>query len=414
MICSVFYPCWLATYQKAKDICIISASEQLAIELLRKIRTTIESNPRFNDLYGDLKSSKWTETMLILSNGVTIRAKGAGGQIRGFRPDVLILDDIETDESVCSEDQRKKLRDWLFKACLNTLLPDGQFIIIGTIIHYLSVLNDLLETPNGWIKRRLTAYKDGVEKEGNELWEESRPHSWLQARKKEIGSHAFASEFMNNPLADMTNPIKQEHLRFWTELPKQYSSVIAVDPAYSEDEKADFKVASLIGIDQNLNRYLINYTRTHAPLGEFIDAILNMYLQNKGQITGIGVPTGGTEKMFYTSLLKRAEERKVYAPFIELTNTFITSGGQKVREKTKRITACLQPLFEQGKYYIHANHYEVRDELLTIGSSRNDDLVDTLAYAEQILQPRYEEPNVKKTDYWGFEEEKPNRENYGY
>jgi hypothetical protein len=44
-------------------------------------------------------------------------------------------------------------------------------------------------------------------------------------------------------------------------------------------------------------------------------------------------------------------------------------------------------LFEQGKYYIHPDHLEARDELLTIGSSRWDDVVDAMASAEQLLVP---------------------------
>ena len=70
----------------------------------------------------------------------------------------------------------------------------------------------------------------------------------------------------------------------------------------------------------------------------------------------------------------------------------------------------LQPLFEQGKYYIHKNHVEAREELLTIGSSRWDDLVDTLAYAEQILTPMFFE---EKKSFWEDDEVKlvPN---YGF
>ena len=36
-ICSVIYPIWLALWGNAKDICIISASETLAVDWLRKI-----------------------------------------------------------------------------------------------------------------------------------------------------------------------------------------------------------------------------------------------------------------------------------------------------------------------------------------------------------------------------------------
>lgn len=416
MICSVFYPAWLATYGHAKDICIISASENLAIELMRKVKTCFETNPDYIGVFGDVRSSKWTENHIILANGVNIRAKGAGGQIRGFRPDVLILDDIETDESVVSEDQRKKLRDWLFKACLNTLLPDGQFVMIGTILHQLSILNDMLESPTKWNKRRFTAYIDAVEDVGHELWAEARPHAWLQERKAEIGSFAFASEFMNDPKADEASPIQQKHIRYWEELPSQYAAVITVDPAYSEEDKSDYKVASLIGIDHQGNRYLMRYIRTHLPVGEFIDSFLNMYEQNRGVITAIGIPNSGTEKMFYQTVLKRAEERQIYAPFVELKNVFTTQGGTTVRRKRDRIVASLQPLFENGKYYIHADHHEARDELLTIGSSRHDDLVDTLAYAEQILTPYREEPEDTRGRYGEQlkDEKPPMRNDYGY
>ena len=109
-IVSVFYPLWLALFGRRSDITIISASETLAVEWLRKIKMELESNQLILGLFGDLRSDKWTESHIILKNKwrTNIRARGAGGQIRGFRPDCVILDDIETDESVESEDQRKK------------------------------------------------------------------------------------------------------------------------------------------------------------------------------------------------------------------------------------------------------------------------------------------------------------------
>lgn len=414
---SVFYPTWLALFKKRKDICIVSASENLAVELLRKIKTELESNETILRLFGDVRSDKWTENHIILTNGVNIRAKGAGGQIRGFRPDCVILDDIETDDSVVSEEQRKKLKDWLFRACLNTLLPGGQLVIVGTILHPLSVLQDLLDTPNGWCKRKYKAYIDGIEKEGNELWASARPHEWLQTRKAEIGSFAFASEFLNDPKLDSSIPIKPGHIRYWEKLPNQYCGVIAVDPAYSDDDKSDWKVASHIIIDNQANRYMVRYIRTHCPIGEFIDSFLNMWELNRGTTTAIGIPNSGIEKSFYQSVIKRATERKMYAPFVELKNVVHTTTGVSIRNKKARITATLQPLFENGKYYIHKDHHEVREELLTIGSSRWDDLVDTMSYAEQILTPMSSDTKSPEVGRYGelTEQERPNlRDSYGY
>lgn len=387
----VIYPCWAALLMVRKDICLISASETLAVEFLRKVRLQLTTNRMIMDLFGDVQSDKWTENHIVLKNGVNIRAKGAGGQIRGFRPDCIILDDIETDESVESEEQRKKLKEWLLKACLNTLLPGGQLILLGTLIHPLSVLSDFVDVPRqGWERRKYKAYVDGIEAAGHELWPVARPHEWLQKRKSEIGSWAFAAEFMNDPRLDDNVPIKESYLRYWEELPKQYSSVITVDPAYSEDEKADFKVAALIGCDQHMNRFLIDYIRTHEASGTFIDAVLNMWLRNRGTCIGLGCPNSGTEKEFYRSLLNRANERKLYPPLVELKNTFVNNDtGVSTRNKKRRIIAALQPLFEQGKYYIHANQIEARDELLDIGSSRWDDIVDAMTYAESIVQPYF-------------------------
>jgi len=195
---------------------------------------------------------------------------------------------------------------------------------------------------------------------------------------------------MNNPVSDETAPIKESQIRYWKEFPLTYSSVLAVDPAYSDDEKSDYKVVSHIAIDQQMNRYLASYIRTHSPIGEFQDAIINLWLQNRSTITAIGIPNAGVEKSFFDSFLKKCEERKLYPPVVELKNSFTQTGTSiSIRGKKARVTAALQPLFEQGRYYIHPDHYEARDELLTIGSSRNDDLVDSMAYAEQLLVPSF-------------------------
>ena len=408
-ISSIFYPTWCGLFEKQKDICIVSATEGLAVEMLRAIKRELESNPKILAFFGDMRSDKWSESHIILRNGVNIRARGAGGQIRGFRPSLVILDDIETDEGVVSEEQRKKLKDWVFKACLNTLLPEGQFLVVGTILHPLSLLADLLQIKNNWTKLKYQAYK-GEQIEGNEIWRAFWSHERLQQRKSEIGSTRFSSEYLNNPLLDESSPIKEENIRYWEEAPKQYSAVIAVDPAYSDETTSDYKVAVLVLCDQNANRYLSHYIRTHEPLGEFQESIINLFIQHRNAITAVGIPNSGVEKAFFDSFMKKCEARKIYPPIVELKNVF-TQAGTSVshRNKKSRVIAALQPLFEQGKYYIHANHIEAREELLTIGSSRWDDVVDAMSYAEQLVQPYFYQAEEVKNDY----SEPIIQENYG-
>ena len=112
--------------------------------------------------------------------------------------------------------------------------------------------------------------------------------------------------------------------------------------------------------------------------------------------------------------MRKAEERKLYPPFVELKNSFTDATNRTHRKKISRIIAALQPLFEAGKYYIHKSHLEAKDELLTIGFSRWDDIVDTLAYAEQIIQPVYFEPKVEERGRYGEIIEPVVAYDYGY
>lgn len=418
-ITSVIYPLWLGcarcTY---KNIMIISASETLAVELLRKIKRELEENENIIKYFGDLRTDKWSETHIILKGGVNIVARGAGAQIRGFRPDCLILDDIETDEGVESEEQRRKLKDWLFKSCLNTLLPNGQFLIVGTILTPLSLLSELMVSDNKWKKWKYMAYKDGVMEEGHELWKELWPHQALQQRRSEIGSFAFASEYMNSPIEQGATAIKESQIKIWSELPENLSYWIALDPAYTEDKNSDYKTGVLVGLDKDMNRYLVKVIRTHETMNEYMGQIVQTWRMYRDNVIGLGAPCSGTEREFYRSFTEFCHRHNNYPPIQELKNVFKDGNNIGIRNKTKRITAALQPLFEAGKYYIGEDHEAARTELLTIGSSKHDDIVDAMTYIEMMVMDITAEevaPEPERRHYWETEQEVSARPaNYGY
>ncbi len=73
-------------------------------------------------------SSPGTESRCAAS----CRAKAPGMRHGAKRPDLVIGDDLENDESVESPDQRKKLEKWFFKALMKIGQPDTVYIIVGT------------------------------------------------------------------------------------------------------------------------------------------------------------------------------------------------------------------------------------------------------------------------------------------
>ena len=389
MTCSIQAPIKYALFQQFKEILIVSNSERLAIEFLRQIRVNIESNGKIRELFqGSLESEKWTETQLILQNKCSIRACGVGAQIRGFRPDLIILDDIESDESVESEDMRRKLKEWLFKAAINALTVDGCLVYVGTTLSRLSLLFEFVNNPpEGWTAVFNQAYIGGIEAEGHELWPEVWPHERLQSRKKEIGSSAFSAEFMNNPIPSEGNRFNPSTFRFFEDrdlIGKSTGRYISIDPAFSET--GDYGVIMELLHDSNDNIYVDRYFRRKTTSGEMISYFKHLYRQKRNEIRKVGNEANGPQKSFYDQLVNECNRDGLYPPFEKLMG--VTHNANRThRNKTDRVTYTVQPRLEAGKLFFRRDQTELLDELTLFPESRNDDLCDCLAYGISILEP---------------------------
>lgn len=397
-VCSKIYPIWAALFKQYGDISIVSASEDFVVrEIMTNIRAEFENNKKIQSLFGPQKTDQWSASYFKLKNGIAFEGVGVNGQLRGGRRGVIILDDVESNESVLSEEQRSKLRDKVNKEIIPKLLPESICCIVGTIIHPLCYLKEVLNNKdNGWTKREYRAYHDAKAtdtrkmRQGNELWPEMWSHEKLQKRKAAIGSTAFASEYLNDPISDNSSPIKEEYIRFWEELPQEYSVYIVLDPAYTENEKSDFKVAVVVAVDTKGNRYLVEYLRTHAPMGEYMDGCLNLYVKYKHRCIKFGVPKG-REVDFFNGIEEHARKRSLFPPFQEVKYIIRDAQtGSGIRNKHERIVRTLQSHFENGTYYIKREHKEAFDELLTFNNgSQHDDIVDGMSAAEQLIEPHY-------------------------
>jgi len=319
---------------------------------------------------------------------VEIRALGAGGQTRGWRPDLFILDDLETDESVSSGDQRKKLKEWLNKAVIGTLLPEGQIVAIGTILHHDSLLQNILDSPIGWQTQFYQAYIDAIQDDEHVLWTEQFSHKQLQERKAIQGSWAFSSEYLNIPVSQDDAAFQPDNLRFYTDLPDKYSMVVALDPAYTEGSQSDYKVAVAIARDSENNRYLVDYVATRKPIGDYMQGAFNLIMKYKGKITTVGMPAG-REIEFWNKFVEFCASKGQFFNFKELKHTSSIATGMSVKGKEARIVASLQGLFQQGKYYLKKSHELAIDQLFTFPRGKHDDVIDAMSYAEQIIQPVY-------------------------
>ncbi len=166
---------WCAAYKYRSFPLIVSDTASQAEDFIQFIKAELELNERLAQDFPKLvgQGPIWRADTLITKNGIKIKGVGAGQKLRGMRhgsrrPDLVICDDLENDEAVESPDQRKKLERWFFKALMKIGQKDTVFIIIGTILHYDSLLSNLLKKP-GWKGRK---FKAVIRISKSSLWEQ--------------------------------------------------------------------------------------------------------------------------------------------------------------------------------------------------------------------------------------------------
>lgn len=368
-LCSVFLPLFLALYKKKTDIFIVSSTISLSKELLRKIRIELEENEKILSDFGDMKSDKWTEEMLVLKNNVVIRAKGRGFQIRGFRPDMIVCDDLEDEEVIYSKEQRDKLEEWFFRTLLPALKPDQALIYVGTNLHQFSLIGKLFK------KEEFVGKKWAALTDGKSIWEDMWTTERLLAMKKEIGIYAFESEYQNNPISREEQPIKQHYLENVVIKGKRDVRCMAIDPAASVKEKSDYR--AFVIMDRTEDGFKEVYSeRGKWGLEEQIERVIGLYETYKPD--RVVIESVAFQKVYKDVLTEKARARKIYIPVSEAELGVSTTGDKRPRDKFTRLIS-VSHLFEQR--LVEIVNPEMKDELLSFPTGEHDDMVDACVYA---------------------------------
>jgi len=185
--------------------------------------------------YAQQRVKRSTRDFITLG-GIRFTSAGAEQSLRGIkdrhqRPTTIIIDDLENDENVKTPEQREKLWNWFTKSLLNLPGPGGASVhVIGTILHRESLLSRLLsEAQSGvWAQRKYRAITDGVA-----LWPAAWPLEKLEAKRIEIGSKAFSSEYLNEAIDDSSTLWKEAWLAAnrVTHAPSLVRVAVAIDPS---------------------------------------------------------------------------------------------------------------------------------------------------------------------------------------
>ena len=144
-VTTLIYPLWRTAFKSSTDdlfVVIISESQAQSINFLSRIKYHLTHSDKFRSVFGDLgptTAQKWTATDIILANGTRIVAVGTGQRVRGFlegdtRPNLIIVDDFESELNAYTPEARAKNRKWMTEAVIPSLSDEGKVCMIGTVI----------------------------------------------------------------------------------------------------------------------------------------------------------------------------------------------------------------------------------------------------------------------------------------
>jgi predicted phage terminase large subunit-like protein len=388
-LCTKFLPLFIACtrWRGLWPIDIISATSEFAEERLRLIRHELETNKLLHRDFGyQVGKRKWTNSQIILRNGVDIRARGAGKQTRGRRPRLVICDDIEDDEAVRSEVQRDKLERWYNKALVNTLEEQGcRLIHIGTLLHPLCLLTRIIDNnpasanvdySQGWIRKKYAA----INPDGTAAWPEKWPLEALQLRKQKIGTEAFLAEFMNEPRITENPIFRKEWIQYCDrkDMPplNELYRIASCDPAISKSEDADYTAHGVIGVQRSGEMkghiWVIDAERGHWSTYDTTKALLHFYKEyNPSQLI---IESNAYQAALKEVVLREAAHQGLYPPVKEI---------KALKDKRERAMG-VQHLFRNGWIHIPRDLRWLADELVLfdpVKGGNPDDGVDMLVHA---------------------------------
>ncbi len=383
-------PLWCVCERARRNIVIITHEASLATQFVRDIRQELETNEPLREHYGDLvHRAKWAEQKFTTSTGVSVQARGAGGSFRGVRigphrPDLIICDDIEEDEQVESPQGRRKLENWFRRVVMPALAPRGRMIVLGSLIHYDSLLSNLRDAKRypGWDYRVYRAIEPHVNPDGSfelrPLWPARWPLARLEEERERIGVAAFEQEYQANPVEDTLRVFRPEWLRRWEphELCEpRLATIMAVDPATGA-AGGDYFAIWVGSVDRATG---VIYTRELAleRIGVVEQVRRILAAAAKWKPMKIGIETVAYQVALKDVLEEFGRREGLYLPLVPLVTT---------QNKRTRIEGSA-PLYANGAFRLPPTLApEVESQFLQYPRGRHDDAPDVCAMGIELAR----------------------------
>lgn len=201
---TMFCVLYLALTARKRNVILTSNSLDNAVRLLAPYRANLEANGRILAYYGLQQTpGSWTEDEFITKGGVAFRALGAGQSPRGsrneaIRPDILLVDDFDTDDDTRNPDIIQKRWQWWENALYPTRSISEPTLIIfcGNIIAKDCCVARAGAIADSW---DIVNIRD---RDGHSTWPQKNTEEYIDRTLSKISTKAAQAEYFNNPISE--------------------------------------------------------------------------------------------------------------------------------------------------------------------------------------------------------------------
>ena len=405
---------------------IISDSSEQAEGFLDNIRVEFEENTAILEDFGPLAGSVWRSNVLVTKTNIKIEAIGSGKKIRGrkhrnWRPDLIILDDVENDENVRTPEQRKKLKDWFDKAVSKCGDDYTDIVYIGTLLHYDSLLAKTLANPAyrsikykavirfsqaddlwqqwetiftdlsnddreadalAFFQAHKTAMLEGTQV----LWEEKLSYYDLMVMRVSEGEASFNSEEQNEPINPDDCLFMEEWFEYYNEAEINFRDPVFdffgfIDPSLGKTKRSDFSaIVTLAKHKGSGYMYVVDadIERRH-PDRIIADVLAKERWLRASFVHGyrkLGAETNQFQWFLKEELAKASAKAGLYLPIEEV---------QQTSDKVMRVQT-LQPDVKNKYIKFNRRHKRLLEQLTQFPMGAHDDGPDALEGARSIAK----------------------------
>lgn len=398
-------------HKKFRFIVILQSTEEKAQGSLYNIKYELKHNPSLKHLKIDITRDTKDDSIFTHPDGFQTRVLCKGreqmGSVRGekftaYRPDLIIIDDIEDDKMVQNPDLRAEIQMHIDKA----IIPAGQrgvcrYIVVGTILHFDSQMAKFvsLKYYSDWRKLKYVAlWESKNEDPDSSLWEENWTVEELY-KMRDDNPVVFATEYQNDPTEGVLRNFEIADFRQWRQvgneavlLDDQFQvmarynfrdcvAAIACDLAWEEKKTSDDSVIMPGFLTPNSEILIFETICKKGMKPDELEEILFSMEERLTSMTGgsvaIGFEKANLEKVMKWLLKEAMKRRNHFLQFRELAWD---------KDKITRIVTRLQARYKQHMIFHLKGMGKLETQLVQVPSGAHDDLPDAAQGLVQLLK----------------------------